>query len=255
MTAVAEGLLVAACVFAGGMIGMSLHRLLPAHHLSKETVDIVRLGTGTMSVLAALVFGLLIASAKTNSDNADGAMRAYATDLIMLDRTLRAYGDGTEVLRALLQRSAARTLRDIWPGAGDRSQGLEDGAAREMLERTREAIQGLRPADAEHGWLQQQALQTATSLLRQRWILIEQEGPRVHPVVLAILVSWTVAIFMSFGLNAPRNATVIMAFVLCALSIGGAVFLILELDSPFEGILRISEQPVLRALAEMGEQS
>ena len=59
------------------------------------------------------------------------------------------------------------------------------------------------------------------------------------------------AIFASFGLNAPRNATVVVAFLVCALSIGGAVFLILEMDSPFQGVLRLSKQPMTNALAHM----
>jgi hypothetical protein len=88
-------------------------------------------------------------------------------------------------------------------------------------------------------------------LLRQRWLLIEQSGPSVRPVVLVILVSWIGLIFASFGLNAPRNATVVAAFVVCSLAIGGAVFLILEMDSPFRGVMRVSSAPMLSALAHM----
>jgi hypothetical protein len=88
-------------------------------------------------------------------------------------------------------------------------------------------------------------------LLRQRWILIEQAGHSVRPVVLFVLVAWTVAIFISFGLNAPRNATVAGAFLMCSFAIGGAVFLILEMDSPFEGMLRLAAQPMLNALAQL----
>lgn len=114
------------------------------------------------------------------------------------------------------------------------------------------SVRALAPEDAEQHWLQDQAVQTAGSLLRQRWLLIEQTGPSVQPTIVVILVLWVVAIFASFGLTAPRNGTVIAAFFLCARAIGGAVFLVLELDSPFAGVLRISERPMLRALAQMG---
>ena len=89
------------------------------------------------------------------------------------------------------------------------------------------------------------------SLIRQRWQLIERQGSNIRLVVVGILVFWVAAIFASFGLNAPRNATVVVAFLVCALSIGGAVFLILEMDSPFQGVLRLSKQPLTNALAHM----
>lgn len=107
------GLLVAACVFAGGMAGMNADRFLPKHHLTKETLDVIRLGTGTISVLASLVLGLLIATAKTSSDTTDRELRGYAADLIILDSTLQHFGAAAAAARALLRRSTQRTLQDI----------------------------------------------------------------------------------------------------------------------------------------------
>ena len=124
----------------------------------------------------------------------------------------------------------------------------------EMLERVREHIRALVPADAPAKWLQDQALQTHISLLRQRWQMIEQQGSSVRPVVLLILVTWIAVIFASFGLNAPRNGTVIGAFLVCSLAIGGSVFLILEMDSPFTGVLAISSAPMTRAVDHMQEK-
>jgi hypothetical protein len=251
MNVTAISLLVTACVFAGGVFGLQLHRWLPERHLTKETQDVVRLGTGMVSVLASLVFGLLIATAKSASDTTDREMRSYATDLILLDRTLRSYGEGAASPRALLRRSTTRTIQDIWPMPGGHVVGLDDVSAVRMLEQVQEAIRAMNPVGAEQRSIRDQASQTATSLLRQRWILIEQAGHSVRPVVLFVLVSWTVAIFISFGLNAPRNATVAGAFLMCSFAIGGAVFLILEMDSPFEGMLRLAAQPMLNALAQM----
>jgi hypothetical protein len=252
MNVIAISLLVTACVFVGGLFGMQLHRWLPEHHLTKETQDVVRLGTGTVSVLASLVFGLLIATAKSASETTDREMRSYAADLILLDRTLRSYGEGAAAPRVLLRRSTARTIQDIWPTPGGHFVGLDDVSAGRMLEQVQEAIRAMDPVGAEQRSIRDQALLAATSLVRQRWILIEQAGPSVRPVILFVLVSWTVAIFISFGLNAPRNTTVAGAFLMCSFAIGGAVFLILEMDSPFQGMLRLAAQPMLNALAEMG---
>jgi len=253
MNDILASLLAAGCVFTGGLVGLQLHRVLPDHHLTKETLDVIRLGTGMVSVLASLVFGLLIATAKSASDTADREMRAYAAETILLDRSLRSYGEDAARPRALLRRATGRMLQDLWPGQGGRFVGIDDASAGAWLEQVRDAIEGLETTEPRRIWLRQQALQSSTALLRQRWTMIEQAGPNVRPVILGVLILWTVVILASFGLNSPCNGTVVGAFLIIALVIGGAVFLILEMDSQFEGILRLSEQPLLRALSEMGE--
>ncbi|KAA2212885.1 bestrophin-like domain [Teichococcus oryzae] len=251
MNDIIASLVAAGCVFAGGVVGLQLHRVLPSHHLTKETLDVIRIGMGMISVLTSLVFGLLIATAKSASDSADREMRAYAAETILLDRTLQRHGDEAAASRALLRRSTERILQDLWPGKGARFVGIDDASAGALLEQVQDAIQDLAAGDPHQAWIRQQALQSALSLLRQRWLLIEQAGPTVRPVILGIVIIWTVAILVSFGLNSPRNGTVVATFLVIALAIGAAVFLILEMDSQFAGVLRLSEQPLLRALAEL----
>jgi len=251
MDAVTTSLIVTACVFVGGMVGLGLNRVLPEAHLSKETQDVVRLGTGMLSVLASLVLGLLIATAKSAYDNTDTAIRTYAADLILLDETLRDYGDAALQPRRMLRDYTAFLLHDVWPETHGRQAMQENRHIGAMLEHVRESIRGLQPVDAGQKWLQDQALDVHISLLRQRWLLIERSGRSVRPAAIAILVSWVCAIFVSFGMNAPRNATVVTAFLLCSLGIGSAIFLILQLDSPFDGVLRLSSEPVATSLAHM----
>lgn len=205
-----------------------------------------------LSVLASLVLGLLIATAKSSYDTVDHNLRNYAADLVLLNETLRDYGQDAAVPRDLLRRYTKLAIEDNWPKNGKRPVMLEDARAGVLLEHVREGIRALRPIDDGQRWLQDQALQINTSLQHQRWLLIEQAGPSVRPIVLGILVSWISFIFASFGLNAPRNATVIGAFLVCSLAIGGSIFLILEMDNPFQGTMRVSSQPMLSALAHMG---
>ena len=254
MNAALISLAVALAVFAAGLIGLFGYRLLPPTHQSRETQETVRLGIGMLSVLASLVLGLLIASAKGSWDATDHAVRGYAAELILLDETLRDYGEAAATPRRLLLDYTRQLQQDLWPAAGQ-APTLDDSAAGRRLELVRETIRALRPIDKPGEWLQDQALQTHISLVRQRWQLIEQQGPAVSPVVLGILVSWIVVIFASFGLNAPRNATVLVAFLVCALAIGGSVFLILEMDTPFTGVLAIPPDPVARAIGHMAAPS
>jgi hypothetical protein len=251
MSATAIGLIVAAFVFAGGILGTQLHHLLPAKHLSKETRDVVMLVTGMLSVLASLVLGLLIATAKSSYDAKGASVRTLAADMVLLDETLRDYGDDALNARRLLRDYATNLLHDVWPEGSANAYLIENDEAFKSLEGAWEAIRSLKANGERERRLVDDALAASTALLRQRWLLVEESGPSVRAFVIAILVSWIVAIFVSFGMNAPRNLTVYAALLICAFAMGSAIFLILELDRPFEGLLQISSQPVVKALANM----
>ncbi len=251
MNTISTSLLVAACIFAGGMGGLYLHRVLPRQHLTRDTLDVIKLGTGMLSVLASLVLGLLIATAKTSHDSADLAVRNYAAELALLNEALRDYGGPAAVPRDLLRAYTEAFKQQAWPGDGKRPLLVEDEKTRVLLEQVRDSIRALQPVDPAQRALQEGAVAIHMDLLRQRWLLIEQQGPSVQGVVLVVLVSWVTMIFVSFGLNAPRNGTVVAAFLICALAIGGSIFLILEMDRPLDGVMRISSWPVENVLAHM----
>lgn len=251
MNPIEVSLLVAACIFAGSLAGLYLRRILPDEHLTKETLDVVRLGIGMISVLASLVLGLLIATAKTSFDSTNSAIRSYGADLMLLAETFRDYGPAADGPRIILRGYTERVLHDNWPTSGQRAEVIADPVAGGMMEHLREAIRALKPVDSGQTWLKDQALQISTSLLRQRSLLVDQGAPSVRPAMVVILVIWIALIFMGFGLNAPRNGTVIAAFVVCSLAIGGAIFLILELDRPFNGVMRISDRSIAAALSHM----
>ncbi len=242
---------VVAVVFTAGIIGFNLYRLLPEHHLSKETYDVIRLGAGMLSVLASLVLGLLIATVKTSYDNTNSAVRSYAADLTVLDETLRDYGEGALEARRRLRDYTTRLLDDVWRAPHEHPFLVEDRAAGELLEHVRDAIRALPMATRDEQSVAGEAEQIATSLLRQRWLLLERTGPSVHPAMIVILVLWIAAIFVSFGINAPRHATMYAVFLVLSLAIGSAIFLILEMDTPFEGLIRISGEPIETALDHM----
>ena len=251
MNSIMASLLVAACIFAGGLTGLYLNSILPERHLTRETQDVIKLGIGMLSVLASLVLGLLIATAKTSYDSTDRAIRSYAAELALLNEVLRDYGGDASVAHGLLRSYTVRLLEDGWPKGEGRPAILEDEETRLLLEHVREAIRDLKPIDDGQRSLQVQAIDVNFNLLRERWLLIEQQGPSVQRVVLVILVSWVMVIFASFGMNAPRNSTILIAFLICSLAIGGAIFLILEMDRPLDGVMQISSWPMENALAHM----
>jgi hypothetical protein len=116
-----------------------------------------------------------------------------------------------------------------------------------------EAIRGLTPGDASRRTLQTRALDLGESLLQARWLVSAGAGTSVPMPFIVVLTFWLTITFASFGLLAPRNATVLSILFICALSVSAALFLILELDGPFSGLLRVSASPLRYAYAHLNQ--
>ncbi len=241
------------CVFAGSLVGLALNVWLPDHHRSPSSHDAIKLGTGMISVLASLVLGLMTASIKNAFDTTDTQFRTFAANLILLDQTLRDYGPETADARSLLRTYTAQAIDDHWPQESSHPVRIEDANAGTALDRARLDVVGLSADTPHHQALRASALSIMDGVLQTRWLLIERAGSSIQPAFLVVLVAWIVLIFMSFGYNAPANATVISAFVICAAAISGCLFIIIEMDTPFDGLIIISSHAMRDALAHMSQ--
>jgi hypothetical protein len=251
MNFIAIRLIVLACVFGGALFGMFLRGVLPEQHLSADSKDTVRLGTGLIGTMTALLLGLLVASAKSFYDTQSSELTEMSAKIVLLDRVLAHYGPETKEVRDLLHGAVARTLDGLWPKDGRQHPQMEPTAAGgEILY---DKIQELSPKNDNQRSLQAQALNMAIDLGKMRWLMFEQGGSFVSMPLLAMLVLWLAIIFASFGLFAPRNATTIATLFFCALSVSGAIFLIMEMYTPFQGLMQISSAPLRNALAHLGQ--
>jgi hypothetical protein len=170
------------------------------------------------------------------------------TLIVLLDRALAHYGPETKEARDLLRRAAAQELHRTWQNGTAKFDPTAAGA--EILF---DKIQELGPQTDVQRSLKAQLLTMVINLGQTRWLLFEQSGSSIPIPFLVVLVFWLSLIFASFGLFAPPNATVVVALLLGALSVSGAIFLILELDLPFEGLIPISDEPLRKALAHLGQ--
>jgi hypothetical protein len=108
-----------------------------------------------------------------------------------------------------------------------------------------------RKADDGQRAMQAQALKTGADIAQTRWLLFTQKGSSIPTPFLVVMVAWLTLILASFALFAPPNATVFISLLVCALAVSSAVFLILELDRPFDGMIQISSAPLRSALAQL----
>jgi hypothetical protein len=250
MSPMAIGWIVFALVFSSALLAMFVHSALPEEHLSSDSKDVVKLGIALIATMSALLLSLLVASAKSAFDTRSNQLTQASADIVLLDRALARYGPETKEARALLQRSVTVTIERFWSAEGIKPI-LNDPIA-SPVEALYDKIEVLTPQSDAQRSMQSQALTLAADMARTRLLLFEHLGASIPVPFLVVLVFWLCIIFASFGLFAPRNATVITVLCVCALSVAGAIFLILELDRSFEGLLQVSDAPLRAALAQMG---
>jgi hypothetical protein len=241
-----------ACVVGATRVGLFLHDILPKDHLSDDSKDTVKLGMGMVATLAALILGLLIGFATNSFDNMRSEIQQTAANIILLDRAMANYGAETKEIRDLLRLATRARIESIWSEGDFEPSRFESADAVAASEAIQGKIRELLPRTDAQRWLQSRALSLSNEIAQTRWLLIAQAGSSIPPVLLAVLVFWVAIIFLSFGLFAPRNATVLAALLVCALSVSGSIFLLLELNSPFDGAIRISSAPMRDALTRLG---
>jgi hypothetical protein len=166
-----------------------------------------------------------------------------------LNRMMQRYGPEADDVRAKLRSYATAKMQELFPAAGELSKPTE--ATVRMMETTQESILSLAPTDERQRWLRSQALTLSDGLLQARWLLTEQAGSGIPMPFLVILIFWLAIVFASFGLFAPLNTTAVTVLCLCSIAVSGGITMILELDSPFSGLVRVSAEPMRQALAPL----
>ena len=247
----AIGILVLVCIFSASLLGMLLRRILSPDHLSSDTKDSVKLGMGLVGTMAALILGLLVAAAKTSYDTEKNEVIQMAAKIAFLDRLLANYGPESADTRALIRRTAEGAIVRMWPAGKSIPAQLDPtGSGSEDVHK---AILKLSPKNDEQVSLKSQAAGVASELRQLRWLLFEQSGTSVAMPLLVVVISWLAIIFMSWGMFAPANAIAVGSLLFAALSVSGAIFLILELDQPFDGLIHISSAPMRSTLEQLGK--
>jgi hypothetical protein len=251
MSPVAVSLITLAFVFGGALLGMCLRITLPKDHLGGDSRDVVKLGMGLVGTMAALVLGLLIASAKSSFDTQGAELTDMSSKIVLLDRVLAHYGPESKEARDLLHTSVVRVIDRM--GAKSQSGPSQSDPSSSNSEALYDKILGLSARNDAERSSQTQALNIVIALGQTRWLMYEQRATSISIPLLAVLIFWLTIVFISFGLFAPPNATVIASLFVTALSVSGAVFLILEMYTPYAGLIQISSAPLRTALAHLGQ--
>ncbi len=253
MSPAAIAVAVFTCASIAAIAGMMLHIRLPGDHLDSGSRDVMKLVMGLIATMAALVLSLLIASANSAYDAQASELKSLSANIILLDRTLALLGPQADVTRAELRKAVVVTHDQIWPP--DRVSGaeLDPSVTRSSSTAFVERLQALSPRTEGEKSLQGQALQMATAIASTRLLMFEQLGVTIAWPFLTVLVSWICVLFLGFGLLARFHATVAATLQVGALSVAGAICLILELNHPYSGLMQISDAPLRGVLGQIGQ--
>ena len=239
------------CLVGVALLGRRVHRYLPEDHLSADSKDAVKLAMGLVATMTALLLGLLISSAKGTYDTVQSEVMQMAGKVAFLDRVLAFYGPEAATARGACRDAVAEGVRRMWPG--ERGGPAQLAPNEEIGNAFYVTIHRLSPQDDSQRALKTEAVTLMVDLAQLRSLLQAQALPSISRPLLIALVSWLVVIFLGFSLVAPPNATTTLALVASAFSVACAVFLILELDHPLAGLIRIPSEPMINVLNHLAK--
>jgi len=240
-----------ACLLAAVWMGMWLRRFLPEHHLSPDSRDTVKLAMNLIATMSALLLGLLVNSAKNSYDTTCIQVMQRASKFALLDRVLTIYGPQAAGVRGQLHALVEEATRQMWPDSAATLAPSKPNP--EVGNVFYLALLRLEERDETERARKAQAVGLTVELGQLHSLMQAESTTATSKPMLIVVVLWLVMIFLSFGLIAPPNATTRFALIASALCAAGAIFLMLELDRPFDGLMRISSEPMLNVLRQPGK--
>jgi len=251
MTALWIAVLTFALVFGGAIVGTNIRALLPKHHLEDDSRDAVKVVVALTATLAAVLVSLLISSAKNFYDSQTAEVQQVASRVILLDRILSIYGPEAAEARLEFRNTVAAAVEKIWPTRTSDASNLALPQGRAAPDAFLRRILELTPHTDPQRVAQAQAIQVGFSLAEIRFLISAQSGNTVPALFLAVLLFWVVVLFGGYGLLTRINGTMVAVLLFSALSIASAIYLIVEFNHPFDGVIRIPDTIMRDALAQM----
>jgi hypothetical protein len=249
MNSILISLAIFASILGAALLGMAIRRKVPDDHLGADAKDVIRLVTGITATTSALVLGMLVSSAKAYYDSSNTQVAEIGAQVVTIDRLLAGYGPETTQIRVEFSQLVHDGVERIWPKQNSLEVALKPKDSGEILVRQMELLE---PKDPLQAAAKNQVIPSILAVRQAQWLMFLRSQETTMPAaLLVIVVSWQAVIFVSMGLFAPRNATIYVTFALGAITISTAIFLILEMYSPFRGILTISSAPITDALNQM----
>ena len=252
MDSLTTSVIAIACVFSAALLGTIFGKRIPDAYQASDSKEVVRLVMGLVVTTVAIALGLLVGSAKSFFDTQNAEMAQLAANYVLLDRMLAQYGSEANEARAEMGALLADQLasRNQLAGSNQTFSDIKSGATwgGSVIDK----IGRLSPKDDDQKFFRQQCLSLAVQLGQIRWLMYAQNSVPFPRFLLVMLIGWLIALFLSFGIFAPRNPLVLAGFLVSAAAVCGAILLILQLYHPQRGLIYVSDAPLRAAMDQLG---
>jgi hypothetical protein len=249
-------LLVAVVVFGGGLVGFGLQRALPEKHTTGPARDMLGAVAGLLTLLCALVTGLLIWTAYGVYAGQNLAIQTLASKVLQLDLALADYGPEASAERAALRDRLGKTIDQVWgtPESDANFAANNFASAIRVMRDPEKAIGNLSPSTDD----QRQAVAAAKSDMEaigqsRLQMSFALAAPVSYPLLLTV-VAWVFFLFCGFGLTSRASTMSVLTLAVGACAVASAILLILDLSNPYSGVFRVSSAPLEQVLAVMGKE-
>ena len=249
MIEVGSGLLCFVLFFGAAMAGALLHPRLPSHHRNDKSHEVVRNNANILVLASSVLLAFLITFMQSSFEKVDASTQGYGTELIVLDNMLRAYGPEAEPMRQTLEGYAKRVLVSIW--SPDGTPDFADRQGEALIQRLSIAGLTLEGRDHFHQALASELVNEIRMLAVCRQQLVELGSSELPVPFIVLTIVWLMLSFASFGFNAPCNLLTVGSLFITTLSIAAALYLIIDLGTPFSGPIKVSDWPVRSAILHL----
>ncbi|RBP09742.1 uncharacterized protein DUF4239 [Roseiarcus fermentans] len=237
-------------VFAGGAVGVGLQRALPEGYTTGGARDMIGAVSGLITLLLALVLGLLIWTAFGVYSGEKTAIQTLALSGMKYDEALRDYGPEAAEGRRLLREGLARSVDEIW-NDGDDSDFIIKNYTHVMngLKAREGYLKTLQPTSDAQIAAKAAAGQAAIAMGQTRTQLALSLVDPINYPLLAVVVVWATILFCAYGLMAKGHPMTYIALAFGAVAIASAIYVIADLSSPYSGLFQVSPSPITDVLA------
>jgi hypothetical protein len=180
-------------------------------------------------------------------------VRHFVAEALLVDRAMARLGSGTSPARKQFRDFLQTRLQEILNEEAIPAGASAISSKGPSIETVEASLLDLPDSTDAQRILKDRALSQLNDIAQTRWLLVEEADGSIQPPFIVILIAWLAVIFASFGLFSPRNATVLVIMGISAASIAGSLFLILEMDQPYDGMIRLSERSIEIVLQQLGE--
>lgn len=253
MSALTFAIFVFLATALAALLGYWLQRFVPQRYTDETTAGNVKTMLGMFSMLSTVVLGFVTVEAKNSFDQAAKVVSDTAVRLVAIDRVLADFGEDAAPLRHRIKETAQAWIARINSPEGDTHFDLGVVRRGELLENLVDDIRSLEPRSEAQTDDKARAVEFATAILHDRWMLQTERAASTPTVFLFVVLAWLALEFFVFGLFVPHNAMVMLAELIAAFIVASAMFLVLDLEGVMTGPMRISTASLERAVTIMGQ--